>query len=258
MSFFGPTDIAQIDYAIQQGRGAAASVLGQTYDVRRLSSTTNNSISANTPVISGLQARVARTTSRAKIENQTFDLLVYTALCNNESLQLQDVCTQTGYGNDGSVFTVVQKRPTRDTLWIRTDENVFISRPFPGAGAASQQPLSGSAATPGYSGFTKATEEVLTLSNGLYSFESSGTTPASLYVGLQQLNKVSDARDPKIPTVLYRERFLIYVPLIPGEQLVELDRINFPNSDRYECASIFSSDLTGVSGNIVIAEKLSN
>jgi hypothetical protein len=260
MSSFYPSfgTLPLIDTAIQQGRGAAGAVLGQTYEVRRLDGTTNGSVSSNTPVYEAFPARVQRTLKKVQIENEVFTLLVFVAMCDNRPLQLQDLLTQTGYENDGSVFTFVQARPTRDTLWMRTEFNASITRPMPLAGQAGQQPIGAGVSSPdGYGGVAKDTEEVLTLVDGLYAFSSTpGASPAGIQVGLQPLNRIKDGRSLGTPTDFYREHFLIYAPEIPGEQLNELDVISFPNSDRYEIAEMFTSDLTGISGNIIIGEKM--
>ena len=252
----GTTAIAQIDSAIQQGRGAAASVLGQTYNVYRNSPTTSNAIvQFSSQVISGFQARIRRTTAKVAVENAFFDLLVFEAICNNTTLELQDVLVETGYENDGGIYTFAQARPTRETLWVRTELNCSITRPTPEGGAAAQMPASGALAAPGYGGIPKGNEDILTLTNGFYAFAVSGT-PASVQCGLQPLNRVKDGNSLGTPTDLYREHFLAYVPNLPGVLLGELDRLNMPTMDRYEVVLVYSSDLTGLSGNICIVEKL--
>lgn len=260
MGYLGPSFLNIIEPAVQQGRGAAASVLGQTYNVYRLGGTTNNSIVSGTPAITGFQARLRRS-KKIAIENQTFDLLVYTAMCDSRSLQLQDVLVETGYESDGGTFVYAQHRPTRETLFVRTEFNVSVTRPMPLAGRSSQFPTSGNLRVSGYSAIDRDTEWPLTLSGGLFAFAQSGTQ-CSLPAGLQPLNRVRDGSSLGTPTDLYREHFLIYLPMIPGDQLNELDRIAFPNSagapDRYECMSIYTSDMTGFSGYIIIAEKLGN
>jgi hypothetical protein len=245
-----------IDFAIQIGRGAAAGVIGQTYDIRRLDDNTNGAISNNPPIFTAYPARVRRTTSKAAIENITFDTLIFQATCDNRVLRDGDLLTQTGYENDGSIFTMAQARPTRETLWVRTEATCSITRPMPTAGAASQQPANGIVATQGYSGFAKSTEIPLTLQNGMYSFSSDpNATQASVQVGIQPFNRIRDG-NIKLPTALYREHFMIWVPMLPGEILNELDRVRFQNMDAYEVALIFSTDTVGLSGHICIVERI--
>lgn len=262
MISFPPSSIAQIDSAIQQARGAAASVLGQSYDVRRLSDTTNDSISANTPVISGFQARIRRITSRTAIENEIFGLIAYEAICNNTALEIGDTLTETGYeAMQGAVYTFAQRRPTRETILMSTPFNVFVSRPMPSAGAASQQPTSGPVFTTGYGGITKAGEEILVLKDGMYEFQSAaefianGSTAAGIQAGLQPTRRAKEPSVPKLPTVLPEPEYLIYLPLLPGEQVIENDIINFGNCDRYKAQSVYMSDQTGLVGYIIIAQK---
>jgi hypothetical protein len=265
MSFFPSLGtLPLLDGVIQTGRGVAAAVIGQTYDVRRLTAPTpaNGSVSSQTPVLTGFPARLRRTTSKLAIENAVFDLLCYEATCDNRELVLMDELTETGYeAMENGVYVFAQARPTRETLWMRTDANIAITRPIPAVGQAAQQPSSGWVAnTNGYGGVQKDTELVMTLTNGSYAFSSVGASPASIPCGLQPLNRIKDTGTGvaagKWPTALYREHYLAYIPLLPGEQLSELDRLNFPNSDRYEIALIYSSEMTGIGGYILIVEKL--
>lgn len=253
------TRIAYIDGKVQRGRGKASNVLGQTYTVQRLSAAVNGSITNASPLYTGFPASVAKA-SKMKIENQTFDLQVFTATCDNRNLQIGDLLTETGYGSDGGAFTLAQKRPLRETILVRTESSITITRPKPAGGQASQQPLQGSTIAPGYLGVNKAGEWPLTLANGMYAFEPTGS-PAVVPCGLQPLNRVRDGAKGdaagRLPTALYREHFLAYLPLLPGETLNELDRLNFGNSDRYEVALFFTSAQRGFSGYICIVEKLS-
>lgn len=255
---FGLTFIDEIDGAIQEGRGAAAEVLGQTYDVRRLDDKTNGSISNNQPIFKNFPARLRRTTQKVAIENEIFSLLCFVALCDNSKIELMDQFREVGYGAmDQGIYVLAQKRPTRETLWMRAEWNCAITRPHPDGGRSDQQPTTGWSSIDGYGGIPKAHEEVLTLTNGLYAFSNdTALSPASVSCALQPLNRIRDGSSLGTPTDFYREHFLVFVPDLPGEQLNELDRINFPNSDRYEIAVIYTSDLTGLAGNILVVEKL--
>ena len=253
-----------IDGIIQLGRGIASGVLGQTYDVRRLLDPTpaTGSISSQIPVWTNFPARIRRTTSKLVIEDDIWGLICYIAMCDNRVLQLLDEMTETGYeAMTNGCYIFVQARPTRETLWMRAESNIAITRMMPTAGSAAQQPSAGWVAdTVGLGTVQKDTEHVLTLNNGVYAFSGSGASPASIQCGLQPTTKVTDTSKSSAagawPTALYREKFLAYVPLLPGEQLNELDRLNFPNSDRYEIATIYTSELTGIAGTLLILEKL--
>lgn len=250
-----PSQIAKIDSAIQQGRGAAAQVLGQTYSQYRLTTTTNNSILSGPPINSGFLARLERTTKKIEVENQFFELVVFKATCDNRTLQLGDVLQETGYEAQPTTYVFAQARPTRETLWIRTEFNVFISRPYSEAARMDQMPTSGGVVLNGWAGTYKSNEQILTLTNGMYAFKSTGTE-ASIPCQLQPLNRIRDPKDPKIPTAFYREHFLAYVPDVPGEQLKELDIINCGQSDRYEIAVIYNPGDVGLTGSVCIVEKL--
>jgi hypothetical protein len=256
------TSVQRIDSKIQYGRGREAGKLGQTYTVQRMTPTTNVSVTSTPPVIQNFPARIQRARKMA-IENQSFDLLVVEATCDNRKLQLMDVLNETGYKSDGGVYTVAQFRPTRETLWVRTESNIAITRPLPGAGQAVQMPT-----TPGvtiapdgtWGGVTKAGEQVLTLVDGVYSFSNANAAPAGVQAGLQPLNRVREVPSStamgKTPMPQYREEYLVWLPMLDGVYLDEHDRLNFLTRDRYEIAQVFTTDLTGLSGYIVTVKKL--
>lgn len=252
--------LPQIDFAIQQGRGAAGSVLGQTFDVYRLSDTTNVAIVSGSPLIVNFPSIMRRNTSKKDLENQTFELMTYEAVCNNQPLAKGDVLVQNGYDNDDSVFTFAGFRAPGKTMMVRTEFNATITRPRPTAGDTSQQP--GSMNTyvgtdVGWSGTALEDEEILTLVDGLYAFSyEEGATPAQVYVGLVPNSRVKDGNTLGVPTEQYRDQFLCYVPMLPGETLNELDRINFGLSDRYEIMKFHTSDETGLGGYVMMVEKL--
>lgn len=162
-----------IDYAIQVGRGAAAAVVGQTYDVRRLTDTTNVSVSSNDPVFTQFPARLERTTSKVLLENQIFELMVFKSTCDNRELVLMDQLTETGYeAMAQGVYIFAQARPTRETIFMRAESNITISRPMPTSLAASTQPISGTTyiGDGAWSGVWKEGDQPLTLINGMYGF----------------------------------------------------------------------------------------
>jgi hypothetical protein len=269
------TSIARFDRKIQRGRGKASHKIGQTYAQYRLGSSTGSVLSGK-PLATAFEARLGPPQKR-QIENQSFSLLVFKATCDNRSLQLQDVLVENGYGaQENGVWTVAQMRPTGPTLWVRTEgTGCFISRPTPAAGDSVYEPdpddPSGVSEETGYGGTEKDLESVLTLTNGLYLFRGpfvldrsalggvdmiGGVTPATIACGIQPLNRVRDGNALGTPTDLPRVHFVLYVPLLPGEQLIEHDIVNFPNADRYQVAEVFTTNLTGLSGYICIAEKM--
>jgi hypothetical protein len=253
------TQISRFDQKLQRGLGKVAAKIGQTYDGYRLSSATNVGVVSGTPILPSFRAATRRTTKKVALGNAAFDLLTYVVDCDNRQLQLGDTFVETGYKTDGAVFTYAQQRPMQETIWLRTEFNIFISRPSTRAGASNQQPESGALAQPRRAGTYKGIERILKLANGDYSLSTlgeSGVTPANVQAGLQPLNRIKDGKEPDLPTTLYREHFLAYLPLMPGFQPNELDRLNFPNADRYEIALVFTSEDVGLSGYICIVEKL--
>jgi hypothetical protein len=254
MSSFPPTALAQINGAIQQGRGAAASVLGQTYTVYRLTDQ-NNSTTNAPPVLTDFPLYF-RPAKKISIENEKFTLLAMQGTCNNNYLKLQDILIETGYENDEGVWCFAQARPTQPSIFMRVEQTCSITRPIPKGGAEVQMPASGAIAGPGYAGIPKQYEYVLNLTNGLYSFEPNTATPAAVYCGLQPLNKVRDGSSLGTPTDVSRNKFLVYMPNLPGELLDFEDRINMMNQDRYKIDEVFNTDLTGLSGYVLIVEKM--
>lgn len=254
MSSFPPTALAQIDGAIQLGRGAAASVLGQPYTVYRLT-TQNNATTNAAPVLTAFPMFLRRA-KKINIENEAFTLLVMQGTCNNQYLKEQDILVETGYEEDEGVWCFAQARPTQPSLFVRVEQTCTITRPIPKGGAEVQMPASGAIAGPGYAGIPKSNEYVLNLSNGMYSFEANTATPAAVYCGLQPLNKVRDGSSLGTPTDVSRNKFLVYMPNLPGELLDFEDRINMMNQDRYKIDEVFTTDVTGLSGYVLIVEKM--
>src|SRR5579875_346162 len=250
------TAIQRIDAHNQRGWGKAAAKLGQTYDIYRLINQ-NTSIVSGTPIMTGFPAHWVKSQKR-EVENQIFDLFAVSVYCDSRPLDLFDVAVETGYGaEEGDVFIVAQKRPRHKAIWVRCEAYISITRPATQAGASTQQPTQGSVITPGWGGTYKANEKVLTLTSGTYAFVAGAPTPASIPCGLQPLNRIRDGQLPRgLPTRFYREHYVAYLPLLPGEIIREEDILNFPNEDRYEVALVYTSVDTGLSGYILVVEKL--
>lgn len=247
----------------QEGAGLAATYDGQYYRVQRLlqPSPANGSISNQVPIFTAYRARIRRFTLKVAIENEVYNLLVFNAFCDTRKLKPQDVLTEWGTFSDGGVYTYVQHRVTRETLFIRTESNINITRPMPVAGKATQQPISGTVFVPGLGGIDKETEEPLSLTNGIYTFDDPVAPLASVWAGMQPVHRIGDTSRTtpagQMPASLYRERFTIFIPLLPGVFLNELDRLNFPaTGDRYEVMQLFTTMQTGISGYICVCEKL--
>lgn len=256
----------QLDEAIDQGLGVVGAVVGQPFDVYRLSDTTNVGVLENDPIYTSFPINLRRYTLKVAIENTTFELLTYVANCDRRQLQLMDLLVTEGYGGDSAVFCVAQMRPMAETILVRVESNVSLSAIVPTAGAASQQPSSGNTFISGMDGWSavwKSGEQILTLTDGEYAWSDPTTdpppTPAQIQVGLQPNARIRDGNTLGVPTEQYREQFVIYTPITPGVFLEEVKtRFNFGNasSDRYEIAKYFTSDETGLAGQIAICEKL--
>ena len=169
-----------IDQAIQIGRGVAGAVVGQPFNVHRLTDTTNHGILNGQPLLTNFPAIARKTTSKKLIENSTFDIQVFDFTVDNRPLKIGDALVTEGYHSDGGVFYYVQDRPIGQSLFIRAEANISISRPTTRAGAAIEQPESGAVAMPNYGGTYRAGEQILTLTGGMFSFSlASGATQPS-------------------------------------------------------------------------------
>lgn len=260
MSYLGPTALQQINQAIQTGRGAAASVLGQGYDLYRLINTTSGSVVSGTPALTQYQCSMRKTQDRNAIENAVFELPIFEGTCNALPLVLGDVLVENPayYEGTGSAYVFAQARPRRENLFVRCEFNISITRPNPKGGQSGQQPSSGNIVQDpytNYGGNTKANELLLVLNNGLYSFSTSGTL-AGVPCGIQPQNRIRSPHKPDFPTQVPETRFCGYVPLLPGVQIVENDILSLPNADRYMVLEVYTSGNVGLEGYILILSKL--
>lgn len=248
------TRIAYVDRKVQYGRGRAAAVLGQTYDVHRLDNTTNNSIITGSPVLSSFPAYLDKA-KRGDLENVIFDLLAVQMTCDNSKLRLGDILVETGYESNAGQYAFAQRRPLKPSIFIRVERNVNITRPNPLAGQAGEQPTSGSVVATDYIGVTQASELYLTLTNGQYNFASAGLM-ASVPFGLQPQNRIRGPHKPDFPTQVEETQFLGYLPALPGVQILENDVVNSDAGDRYRVAQPYQSDDVGLVGSVLILKKI--
>lgn len=254
-------NLVRLDRKIQRARGkAAAKAGGQYYSVYRLiSGVTSGSVVSGYPVYTNFRLRLDDKASKAEVENQTFDLLAYAAICDGDLLEKQDVLVESGYQSDGGTWIVAQQRPTRELIVVRAETTCFITRQGTDAGAAVQQPTEGAVYQPGYGGTRIGNEKYLVLSNGLYSFSTSATVGASVPCGLQPLNRVRDGKLPQgAPTRQPESHHLAYVPLLPGVTLEVDDIINADAGDRYKVMESHSTGLVGFSGYVAVVNRIWN
>jgi hypothetical protein len=256
----GPTAIAQIDLAIQKGRGAAASVAGQTFNVYRLNGSSSGSIvSSGNLVLQQYPARIRRTTSAQVIENAVHGMIEFIAICDNTYIENGDILIETGYGaalTEPTAYCVVSQRPTRETVFIRTETTCSIVHAHPAAGALVSQPGSGAVFQSGYGGVTPTTNRSILLTAGSYYVDPTGTgSPASIPCGLQPQNKMRDSHVLKLPTEFAREFFVLFLPPTPGYQISENDEAKLANQDTYVIRQAYTSDQSGTVGWICLVER---
>lgn len=251
------TYLPQLNQVVQLGRGIASSVLGLTYSVYRLNSASTGSVVGSQSLVYPAYQMYFNKAQKTKLENETFNLLAFAATCDGTKLRVGDILVENGYESDGGMYCVVQLRPMKQNMIIRVEMASAIERPHPAAGAAENQPTSGAVAMPLYGGLTPANRYEVTLNNGLYNVLEQGIgAVASIPIGLQPINRVKDGHKPDLPTVIPRSHFIAYIPPTPGYMPSELDVIKGVNQDSYEIQQVYSSSPVGISGNIVIVEKL--
>ena len=247
-------NLAALDALVQYGRGRAAQVVGQTYDVYRLGAGTSGQIVAGTPLIIGLPASLTHWTNVKDIENQVFGALTFGATVNNLALLIGDILVGTGFGSDGAMYAVADLRPLKETILIRCEQSSTVTRPTAPGDIVTRNP-SGPTDITGYNTVAKSTEQSLVLTNGLYAFASTGTA-AMVPFGLQPLNKLREYPESKLPTDTRREGFIGYLPLLPGVILEENDVISSGSGgDRYRIEQVYIAEF-GLQGNIVLLTKL--
>lgn len=254
---FPPTSLAQIDSAIQAGRGAAASVLGQAFNVYRVTSGTSGQVVSGTPLYANFPAILTHWKSAKDIENTIFDILAFAVGCDNSYLNTGDILVglgPEGYRDDGAMYVIADVRPLKQTIAIRCEQPATLTRP-----TTSTSNLTLNATTPTqiktYSGVTKSTELTLTLTNGSYSFQESGTA-ATIPFGLQPLNRLREEPPSKLPTDTKREHFLGFLPLLSGVIVEENDVISSGSAgDRYRVEQNSMNEY-GLQGQVLLLEKL--
>jgi len=243
----------------QQGAGIDASLEGQQFQQRRLTSSTPNSGILDDTPLATLYASLERTTARKLIENGTFDLIVAIATMDNRPLELGDFLTATGYLSDGATWCFAQYRPIQETLLVRCERTATITRPESAGGRLSQQPMSGSTIATGYFGTSEGTEQVLTLSAGVYAFAEAGASAVSVPVGIQQTARVRDSSGPggQLPTEIPVGQFVAYVPPLGDLRLQERDIIDVGwNHGRFQSARVLSTGTAGLIGYIAVCEAI--
>lgn len=255
--------LTKINNAINKGRGKAAAVYGQRYNVFRLSSASNVSVNAGTPVHADMNGSFSRYTARNDIEQTMFELLIFSLVADGRQLELGDVLVEdTAYGGDGANYIVGSMRPLHQILAVRAEANVKLSRISSSAGDADNQPVSGSIAPDTYAGSTAEDELVCVLQNGTYSFVSQSTnpTPATIPCGLQPQSRKGLDHQPSMPTQVADAYFVAFMPLLPGIDVEETDVITVTttptSTDRYQVAQVFTTQDVGFAGWVLHLVKM--
>lgn len=253
---FGQSYISLIDGAIQQGRGAAATVVGQMYDVYRLT-TQSGQVVSGTALYKNFPAKLTRWKNTKDIENEDLGAIVFAATCNNLYLQIGDILVglgSQGYRSDGAMYVVADERPLKQTVVVRCEQSATITRPTTSTSNVSLNVGKPTVVTT-YSGITKSTETSLVLNNGQYSWSTSGTA-AMVPFGLQPTHRLREYPASKLPTDTRKETFIGFLPATPGVIIEENDVISSGSAgDRYRVEQNYIAE-HGLQGQILIVEKL--
>lgn len=248
--------IKQLDQLLQRAKGKAANVYGQSYDLYRLSNQT-----PATGVLNGvaLQYSVPMSLKKAQktvIEGESFSILVMDGMVDNRNLQLGDLLVEQGYeAATNGVYAVAQIRPLRPTLMVRCEQTANLKRPIPAGGNANQMPTSGASFNSNYGGYTASTIEYATVTNGAYSFVTTGDV-ASIPINITPTQRLKEMRQPQLATQLDNQQFLGYVPAFAGLDIRETDYFVLPNGDKYEVVQIYNPENVGFSGFTMILEQM--
>ena len=247
-------NIAALNNLVQYGRGRAADIAGQYYDVYRLTNATSGQIVSGAPRYAGFRASLTHWTKPEDIENDTLGAMVFAATCTNTYLEPGDVFVGYGYGSDSAMYVVADERPLKQTILIRCEQAATVTRPTSPADTVTLN-VGTPTIVSGYGGITKSTEQSLILTNGLYSFATSGTT-AMVPFGLQPKFRLREMPPSKLPTDTRRENFIGFLPLLPGVIVEENDVISSGSAgDRYRVEQNYISEY-GLQGQILVLEKL--
>ena len=210
-----------------------------------------NAADATFPVASTQKA------SKVIVENQTLGLLVFRGVCDDADLETQDVLVESSCGADNGAWIFAQGRPITRVAFARAETLYAISRSYMASGLVAERPGHGVACAFHRAGPVSRSRRALP--RRARSTASARQPPGAprLRAGFSRTTPSPMVRSRvSCETIQYRMRHLFYVPLIPGEQLNEQDRINASASDRYEIMSVHSTDPTGLSRYICICEKL--
>lgn len=243
------------------GGGVPSSILGTNYKLYRLNSNTAGSIISLNSLVSAtfkMYFRDHQKASRQKIENTTFDLLVFDGVCDGTKLKVGDILVETGYESDGGIYCVAQQRPLSGNMLVRVESRSAIAEPQPGAGSDETQPTVGPVWVEGkYGGPTTPERYVLTLDHGLYEMRPFGEgTLASVPIGFQPLNRVRESKKQGIPTAYPHTMFLAYIPPTPGYIPAPLDILKSQNMDSFSIDQVYSSSGVGISGTVCIVTQM--
>jgi hypothetical protein len=252
-------DYAALDDVVQYGRGRAAEIIGEPYDIYRLSDgldgrepTQGSMLNEPNKILCSFPIRMVKTNAAIAIEQTNIYDMIYTGMCDATDLKVGDVAVRVGrHRKTNEMFTLAQLRPLSYNTFIRTEVEGNISRPW---GKGDSEQLLGLV---DYQGAGKTTERPYILNDGYYYIGTPNgfLSPAVIPLGLQPYKRLGPSPKIQQPTTTHRVEMFSYVPLLPGLYIEPGDTISDQNGNRYMIQTI-STYSVGLQGYMLIAESL--
>lgn len=252
-------DYEELDAVVQYGRGVAAGIIGEVYDVYRRSdgtdgrqATQGSVLNTANLIISAFPIRMMRSNAAIATENTNIYDMIYAGMCDATQLLVGDIVIRTQpYRNDREMFVVADLRPLSYNVFVRTEIEGSMSRPW---GTGDSEQLLGFVE---YQGAGKYTERPYILNNGYYYIAEPGkpASPAVIPLGMQPYKRLGPTPEIRQPTTTHRTEVFVYVPLLPGLFIEAGDLVSDQNGNRFQIHNV-TLFTVGLQGYQLIAESL--
>jgi hypothetical protein len=253
-------DFEELDSIVQYGRGVAADIIGEPYDIYRLSDgsdgrtpSSGSIINTENKIYSDLRIRMMRSNAAIAEENTNIYDMIFAGMCDAGVLKVGDVaCRIHPYRNDYEMFTVADLRPLSYNVFVRTEIQASLSVSW---GSGDSEQLLGYVK---YQGAGKQNERAIILRDGYYYIgdpDDADFSPAVVPLGIQPYKRLGPTPEIKQPTTTHRSELFIYVPILNGLYLEPGYIISDQNGNRYQIQNV-TSFTVGLQGYQLIAESL--
>lgn len=249
--------LASIDNVMRRAFGLGVKPIASTYAVYRLggaSGEPNFAASLIDPlnlVFPAYPARITRGLPKILIEVEELYKMIYIGFLDTRPLKIGDCLVENGPPTtdspDGRMYLLADVQPMLPPQFPRVEIQGNLARPS----TTTPDLMQGAGA---YSGGSKFTSQICVLNNGMYSFSESGIA-ATIPMGLQPYARRGPGQDKKFPMATHRTQHYIYIPLLPGVEVLPGDEITDNNGNRYVVDNL-SSFTVGLQGTLAIADSL--